>query len=101
MTEAACHRPVLKDPIVFPNVPEPLEEVGAAAAGDAAAALAFAISRLVAGPAARPLMMVTTPSWLQERGRPFARGLTSWGLNPDRLIWVRCEREAEALWALE
>jgi protein ImuA len=47
------------------------------------------------------LVLITTPPWLQERGRPFAQGLKSWGLRSDRLIWVRCAREAEALWALE
>jgi protein ImuA len=49
----------------------------------------------------RPVVLVTTSLWLRERGRPFARGLSGWGLGPDRLIWVRTEREGEALWALE
>ncbi len=47
------------------------------------------------------MVLVTTALWLRERGRPFARGLAGWGLGPERLIWVRAEREAGALWALE
>src|SRR5271154_278944 len=105
MTPTAFHRPSPKDPAPFPHLSEPLEDAGAAAPADAAAALAFGISRLTGRPEfeadGRPLVLVTTPLWLRERGRPFAHGLAAWGLNPDRLIWVRCEREAEALWALE
>jgi protein ImuA len=90
-------------PAEFPAAPEALEEVGAEAPADAAAALAFALSRLVAaGPEERrPVAVVTTADWLAERGRPFAGGLRAWGLDPGRLIWVRARREGEALWALE
>ena len=85
----------------YPEACEPLEEVGAAQPADAAAALAFALARL--GPAAdpRPWVMATTPLWLRERGRPFARGLARLGAAPERLIWIRAAKEAEALWALE
>ena len=91
------------DPTAFPWVAEPLEEVAAAEPGDAAAALGFALGRLGQASQAqrRPLVLVTTAQWLRERGRPFARGLAAFGLAPDRLIWVRAEREGEALWALE
>src|SRR5271155_2188034 len=94
-------RPAPAVPPPFPAIPEPLEEVGAATAADAGAALAFGMSRLAAGAGRRPLVLVTTALWLAERGRPFGRGLARWGASSDRLIWVRCEREAEALWALE
>jgi len=96
-------RPAL-DLADFPWAPEPLEEVAAAQPADVAAALGFALSRLGAPcetADARPLALVTTALWLRERGRPFSHGLAAWGAAAERLIWVRAEREAEALWALE
>jgi protein ImuA len=89
------------DPTLFPSLCEPLEEAAAAEPADAAAALAFALGRLARPKDARPVVLVTTALWLRERGRPFARGLAGWGLGPERLIWIRAEREVEALWALE
>src|SRR5580704_6494413 len=101
MTVSLLHRVAPPDPALFPSACEPLEEASAAEPADAAAAFAFALSRLAAAEDARPRVLVTTALWLRERGRPFARGLKSWGLAPERLIWIRTEREAEALWALE
>jgi len=90
------------DPAVFPWAAEALEEVGANAPADLAAALAFALTRLAAVPGeTRPVALVTTAEGLAERGRPFAGGLRDWGLESARLIWVRARREGEALWALE
>src|SRR5579872_4340660 len=89
------------DPATYPRASEPLEEVGAASPADAGAALAFAVLRLAEADDARPLVFVTTGLWRRERGRPFARGLARLGLSPARLVWVRAEREADALWALE
>jgi protein ImuA len=91
----------LTDPAVYPRACEPLEEVGAAEPADAASALAFALERLTDGDDPRPWVLATTPMWLRERGRPFARGLAFGRFAPERLIWVRAEREAGALWALE
>ena len=91
-------------PAAFPRLCEPLEEVSAETPADAAAALAFALDRLVGekdAAAARPVVLVTTPLWLRERGRPFARGMALWGCDLERLVWVKAERDAEALWALE
>jgi protein ImuA len=93
------------DPSVFPHACEPLEEVAAAQPADAAAALAFCLARLspglgVAGEG-RPVAVVTTDAWLRERGRPFAGGIEGWDVTADRLIWVRAQKEGEALWALE
>ena len=102
MTPAALiHRPVSPDPAVYPSVCEPLEEVGAAEPADAGAALAFALERLVAGDDPRPWVLASASLWLRERGRPFARGLAFAGLKPERMIWVRAEKEEQALWALE
>ncbi|HZC16662.1 MAG TPA: hypothetical protein VE309_07865 [Caulobacteraceae bacterium] len=89
------------DPTLFPSVCEPLEETAAAEPGDAAAAFAFALGRLAGVQDPRPVALITTGLWSRERGRPFARGLAGWGLSPERLIWIRAEREGEALWALE
>ncbi len=89
------------DPAIFPRAGEPLEEVGAAQPADAAAALAFALERMTGADDPRPWLMATTPPWLRERGRPFARGLAFGRFAPERLIWVRAGTEAEALWALE
>ena len=77
-------------PDLYPQVCEPLEEVGAARPVDASAALAFALSRL-ASDDPRPWVMATTPMWLRERGRPFARGLAGMGaaldLSAARMRW--------------
>jgi protein ImuA len=91
-------------PDLYPGTCEPLEEVGAARPADASAALAFALSRLAqsgCGDDPRPWVMATTPLWLRERGRPFARGLAGMDAAPERLIWIRAPKEIEALWALE
>jgi protein ImuA len=103
---ALLHRSESPDPAAFLWVAEALEEVGASAPADAAAAWAFALSRLrsarlASAEEARPLVLVTTADWLSERGRPFAAGMRAWGLESDRLVWVRARREGEALWALE
>jgi protein ImuA len=63
--------------------------------------MGFALARLASAPVGRPLVLVTTAAWLRERGRPFARGLALWGAGSERLIWVRTDKEAQALWALE
>ncbi len=101
MSLMLLHRLPTPDPALFPSACEPLEEAAAAEPADAAAAFAFALGRLAGSDDARPVVLVTTALWLRERGRPFARGLAGWGLGPERLIWVKAEREVEALWALE
>jgi protein ImuA len=101
MTAIPLHKGLYGRPAAFPEACEPLEEVAAAEPADAAAALGFAMGRLLSASAARPLVLVTTALWLRERGRLFAGGLATWGAGPERLIWVRAAKEAEALWALE
>jgi protein ImuA len=101
MTSTPLHKGLYGRPAAYPEACEPLEEVGAAQPADAAAALGFALARLAAVPAGRPLVLVTTTAWLRERGRPFARGLARWSAGPERLVWVRADKEADALWALE
>jgi hypothetical protein len=101
MTTLPLHKGLYGQPAPYPQACEPLEEVAAARPADAAATFAFALARLMTAPAARPLVLVTTAAWLRERGRPFARGLTAWAAGPERLIWVRADKEDQALWALE
>ena len=107
MSPTVLPRLIVPDPARFPTDCEPLEEIAATQPADAAAALGFGLSRMIgAGVKAaakdrRPMAVVTTGEWLRERGRPFSHGLAAWGLAPDRLIWIRAEREGEALWALE
>ena len=101
MTPIPLHKGLFGRPAPYPEACEPLEEVGAAQPGDAAAALAFVLARLAAAAAERPLVLVTTEEWLRERGRPFARGLAEWGVAAERVIWVGAVKEVEALWALE
>lgn len=99
MIPASQLRSTPTSPAVFPAAPEPLEEVGASEPADVAAALAFALARMPRE--RRPVALVTTSDWLSERGRPFAGGIRDFGLDLERLIWVRTRREGEALWALE
>jgi protein ImuA len=101
MTSIPLHKGLYGQPAAFPEACDPLEETAAAQPADAAAALGFALGRLAGAPAERPVVLVTTPLWLRERGWPFARGLARWGLTPERMIWVRAAKEDQALWALE
>ena len=101
MTPFPLHKGLYGRPASYPEACDPLEEVAAAQPADAAVALGFALGRLMTAPAGRPLVLVTTPLWLRERGRPFARGLAAWGAGPERLVWVRAAKEDQALWALE
>ena len=101
MTPIPLHKGLFGRPASFPEVCEPLEEVGAAQPPAAAAALAFALGRIAAAQDPRSVALVTTADWLRERGRPFARGLAGWGAGSELLVWVRTDKEAQALWALE
>ncbi|WP_431857075.1 ImuA family protein [Azospirillum sp.] len=71
-----------------------LHEVTAEDAGAGTAFAAALLARLAAARGAPVLWVV--------RGRDLhAAGLAAYGLTPERLIAVRAEREADALWALE
>jgi protein ImuA len=101
MTPFPLHKGLYGRPAAYPEACDPLEEVVADQPADAAAALGFALGRLMTAPVGRPLALVTTQLWLRERGWPFARGLMRWGAAPERLVWVRANKEDQALWALE
>ena len=76
-------------PVVLPD-PEPFEEAAAAHPQDRAATLAFALSRaLQAADGAgddRPLAMVATGLFHNERGRLSAWGARALGLDPDQVL---------------
>lgn len=81
------------------------EEVAAAEPQDMASAVAFAVWRALAGAGRegdrRPVAMIVTPAFQNERGRLFSWGARDLGLDPRRVLLVRARREAEALWAFE
>ena len=85
--------------------PEPspgLEEAAADDPRDWPQATAFALARAAGGEGERrPVAMVTTAAWRAERGGLSAQGLAGLGIAPDRVILVRADKEAEALWAME
>jgi protein ImuA len=92
-------RPV--DSRLAPGWAAQLEEVSADQAADWGAAFAFSLSRIAERPDPRPLALVTVKAWLNERGRPYARGLAALGAPADKLLLIAVDREAQALWALE
>jgi protein ImuA len=83
-----------------------LEEIAASGPKDWGQAAAFALLRADGTSETgledhRPLVFVAPKLWRRERGGLFARGLQGLGIEPDRLVLVRTEREEEALWAQE
>jgi protein ImuA len=91
-------------PGAFPD-PVPLEEAAAGEPADVAAALGFCIWRALEAAERqgdrRPVAMIVTPVFQNERGRLFGWGAAQLGLPHDRIVLVRARREAEALWAFE
>jgi protein ImuA len=85
--------------------PVPFEEVAAGEPGDVGSAIGFALWRALEAAARaedrRPIAMVVTPAFQNERGRLHGWGARDLGLGHERILLVRARREAEALWALE
>jgi protein ImuA len=93
------------DPLARPEAPLPqpetgLEEAAAADPRDWAQTFAFGLSRLMADDD-RPILLALARDFRRERGEPFARGLAQLGVEVSKVLVVRAEREAEALWAME
>ena len=90
-----------------PPVPVPgLEEAVVRGGPGASAGLGFHLARLTASPRPegahdRLVALVTPGAWTRERGRVLARGAQRYGIDPERWLFVRVEKEAQALWALE
>ena len=74
-------------------------EIWAASPNDLGATMAFAIH--MAKQYDKPILWITTRMMAQEHGLPYGPGLLAQGLDPSRLILVRCKHEREALWAME
>ncbi len=89
-------------PVALPS-PVSFEEVAAAEPQDMASAIGFGLWRALeaAGKDARPLALIVTPAFQNERGRLFGWGASQWGLDHSRILLVRARREAEAIWAFE
>jgi protein ImuA len=89
------------------TLPDPasFEEVAAAQPQDVGSALAFSIWRALEAADrqddGRPMAVVVTPLFQNERGRLFGWGARRLGLPQERILLVKARREAEALWALE
>lgn len=62
-----------------------------------------ALAALVLGTHARPgpVLWVTEAALVREHGRPLARGLLGFGLDPGRLLTVAAPRPRDALWCVE
>lgn len=81
--------------------PAPFEEVAAAEPRDVASAIGFSFWRALEREDRRPLALIVTPAFQNERGRLHGWGARDLGLGHERILLVRARREAEALWALE
>lgn len=82
-----------RDP--FPATAASLEEACAAGPRDVGALIAFALDRRAVQDS-RPVLLTATRGWLQEHGRPNARGLGQIGL-----ILTPVSTPGEGLWVLE
>lgn len=74
-------------------------EVWAASPSDLGAAMGFSIR--TAALHNKPVLWITTHMMAHEHGLPYGPGLIAQGLDPAKLILVRCKHESEALWAME
>lgn len=66
---------------------------------DMPAAMALPLSLLKKD--TRPFLWVTTRALLREHGLPYGPGLKAAGIDPTRLLLIRCKNQQETLWALE
>lgn len=102
--------PVLKDdgqPSVSARLLVPprgsVHEVFADAVRDGGAALgfAFAEARCLLEHGRPAILFLQLHSDAQEMGLPYGLGLNSFGLDPERLVYIRTETIVELLWAIE
>ncbi|ESR26096.1 ImuA family protein [Lutibaculum baratangense] len=78
-----------------------LHEVRAEGA-DAPSSFGFALALAIRlCPPPLPLLHVTLPHVGGEWGRPYGPGLSAFGLDPGRILFVEAKRPSDALWAAE
>ena len=77
-----------------------LHEV-AGAPGDGAAAVGFAVALLVRLGGTAPVLWCRRAGFDDEHGSLYAPGLQEFGFDPGRLVLVRADTAAGALWAME
>jgi protein ImuA len=78
-----------------------LHEIVPATRPDLPAAFGFAAALLGRMPPRGPILLVTSPCGFAIHGRPYGHGLHRLGLDPARMILVRAQSKAQALWAME
>ncbi len=78
-----------------------LTEISPAAPADALAALGFALAWLKAADAGE-LIVISAPEFANaELGAAYAPGFLQFGLDLERLLWVRARTQKDALWSIE
>lgn len=90
-----------RQPLSLPVAAPHLEEAASAVPADVATALAFALWRTGGSADPRPVVLVASRTWLNERGRLFGQGAAWLGIDPARLMLVAVDREIQSLWAME
>jgi len=79
----------------------PLHELCPAGPGAETAALGFALALAASWAGAPGVIWAGEESVFAEDGTPYPVGLTHYGLDPQKLIVIRCAKRDEALWAAE
>lgn len=80
---------------------QPLHEIGPSWAGEAGAALGFALGLAASWAGRAGVFWTGEESVFAEDGAPYPPGLAMFGLDPGRLIVIRAQKREEALWAAE
>jgi protein ImuA len=79
----------------------PLHELCPAGPGAETAALGFALALAVCWAGPPGVIWAGEEGVFAEDGAPYPVGLTQYGLDPQKLIVIRCAKRDEALWAAE
>lgn len=77
-----------------------VHELWAKAPMDMQAATSLMLAAHEASPD-RPFLWITSRALIREHGLPYGPGLLGLGIDPARILLVRCEKQQDALWALE
>lgn len=74
-------------------------EVWAARPSDYSAVMGYALQTMTRSE--KPILWITTNLMIREHGMPYGPGLLAHHIDPQKLIFVRCDREQHVLWAME